>query len=700
MKKISLLLLTLFFITSCTQDVLQNGNIDKETECTNVHFSCNLSPMKDCNGKPITTRSVVPTNVKESGIDNLWVIQYDNTGAFLKKTYLTLFNPASFDVPLAATNSGVTSNIYFIANIGSTIGDVTTEAKFKTYYKSIAAETDILYTGADGKKYIPMYGSLIGAFVPINGVLESSTITLIRLLSRVDVTYSVNSGISTTFTLENARIGNIPNAIGYYPPAAATTTPTVNSGVGNYFTLAYEAVPDPSTGTMTFYLPENQQGAGANTSTTDERLKSGMPNSTYIDMIGHTKGTLGVEEVYYRIYPGTDNYNNYNMIRNTYYTYNLAINNPVSTDTRVIKPQRSNSYILEYGTGSASTVNIPFARANESALGTQIADVTAVPAGNVVISWQTSASLITLDKTNLSKGYFTVNANNAATGGNAVVAVTDGTNILWSWHIWVVSPANDPNLASNQINYNGSTWMKLDLGAIAYAPGNSFASSAGFFYQWGRKDPFLYSTTTAGAPPTLVGYVAPTFTNPNIPVSSVSGDSYTKSYDASLSYTNQLLYSVRYPMLFLNNWAGSMATAAAAYTAAGGMNSWGGEFGQTKTVYDPCPVGWRVPSYKKTSTSLASPWASMTWTGGTAPSGTASNTNYGADANYGVYPMTGFRSNLGVFTLVGSTATFRWGATRNTTSSAGLDLYMSTSINTSDPNPCHTGFNVRCVKAW
>lgn len=699
MKKISLLLLALLLITSCTQDVLQDNPTPKG-KSVKVHLSYNLAPMRGSNGKSITTRSTAPANVNESGIDNIWVLQYDNTGVFLGKDYIIPVTASSFDVQLSATNVGATSNIYFIANIGSNIGDVTTEAKFKALYKSIAAETDILYTGVDSKKYIPMYGSLIGVFVPVSGTLESSTINLIRLLSRVDVTYTVNSGISSTFTLENARIGNIPNSIAYYPPTAATTTPTVNSGVSSYFTLAYEAVPDPSTGTMTFYLPENQQGVGANTSTTDERLKSGMPNSTYIDMIGRTKGTLGVEEIYYRIYPGADSYNNYNMIRNTYYTYNLAINNPVSTDTRVIRSQRANSYILEYGTGSATTVNIPLARANESTLGTQIADVTAVPAANIVISWQTSASLVTLDKTNLSKGYFTVNANNAATAGNAVVAVTDGTNILWSWHIWVVSPANDPNLTSNQITTAGCTWMKLDLGAIAYAPASAYTSSAGFFYQWGRKDPFLYSTTTAGAVPTIVGYTAPTYTNPSITVTAITGDSYAKLYDISASYTNQLLYSVRYPMLFLNNWAGSMATTTAANTAVGGINSWGGEFGQTKTVYDPCPVGWRVPSFKRTSTSLVSPWASMTWTGGTTPSGTVSNTNYGTDVNYGTYPTTGFRTAAGAFSSVGGVS-MRWSATRNTANVNSMDVFFSSSsVGTNDPNPSCTGFNVRCVKAW
>lgn len=701
MKKISLLLLTLLFITSCTEDVWQDSNIDKEKKSVNAHFSYSLVPMKDCNGKALTTRSTAPTNVNESGIDNLWVVQYDNTGAFLEKTYLPTVKSNAFEAQLTATNSGGSSTIYFVANIGPLIGDVATETRFKVSYKPISTEATILYTGADGKKYIPMYGVLTNTIVPINGVLESSTINLTRLLTRVDVVYSVNSAIASTFTLESARIGNIPNSVPYFPPAAATTTPTINTGTTGYFTLAYESVPDPSSGTMTFYLPENQQGEGAN-ATTDDRLKSGMPNATYIDLIGHTKGTLGVEEIYYHIYPGANNYNNYNMIRNTYYTYNLTINTPVSTDTRVLRPQRSNSYILEYGTGAASTVNIPLARANESTLGTQIADVTAVPAANVGISWQTSASLITLDKTNLSKGYVTVNANNSSIAGNAVIAVTDGTNILWSWHIWVLSPANNPNLTSNQINTAGCTWMKLDLGATAYAPAATYATSGGFYYQWGRKDPFLNATTTSGTAPTIVGYTAPTYTNPSITVSSIAGDSYARSYDISANYTNQLLYSVRYPMLFFNNWAGSMATTIAANTAIGGLNSWGGEFGQTKTIYDPCPQGWRVPSFKRTSTSLVSPWASMTWTGGTAPSGTASNTNYGTDVNYGTYPMTGYRTALGIFAGIGGYPSFRWSATRNTSSISSMDVYFtnSSSITPSDANHSQTGFNVRCVKVW
>ena len=73
--------------------------------------------------------------------------------------------------------------------------------------------------------------------------------------------------------------------------------------------------------------------------------------------------------------------------------------------------------------------------------------------------------------------------------GNAVIAVRDDLgNILWSWHIWLTDQPQ------GQEYYNGAgTMMDRNLGATSATPG--YVVALGLLYQWGRKDPFLGSSS-------------------------------------------------------------------------------------------------------------------------------------------------------------------------------------------------------------
>ena len=73
--------------------------------------------------------------------------------------------------------------------------------------------------------------------------------------------------------------------------------------------------------------------------------------------------------------------------------------------------------------------------------------------------------------------------------GNAVIAAKDenGT-ILWSWHIWMTDQPQE------QVYYNNAgTMMDRNLGATSATPGD--VGALGLLYQWGRKDPFLGSSS-------------------------------------------------------------------------------------------------------------------------------------------------------------------------------------------------------------
>ncbi len=674
MRRIGLIIIFFLLLVSCKREAL---NPAKDTaKVVTAHFSFTTAPMQQ---KGVATRSTPSSTVDDQQITDMWVLQFNNSGTFLRKSYSHNINPAAFEVSLIPNATGATSNIYFIANSGSQIATPANEAAFKTQVKAIASETDLMINGAGGKKSIPMFGQLLTQTVPANGYITTMNVTMTRMLAQVDLTYTIDASITSSFTLEQVRVCNVPNSMQYYTPGTGNFP--ASPSYGTVINLPLETATAPGPTTVTFYLPDNRRGVGANTAGTDERLKSGVNYATYIELIGHlTTGAPDVAEFRYRIYPGADKYNDYNLVRNTKYSLSTTLKGISASDSRV-HVVSANCYMLKPG----GSVNIPVSRANESNLGTQIADVST--GWKAAINWETTAGLVTLDyNTYLSSGYFKVTAPSTTAKGNAEVVVTDaaGTNVLWSWHIWVTD--YDPTLSANVDVLNGNTWMQYNLGATAPANGsNSFATSGGLFYQWGRKDPFPNSDVAGNnvAPISLSGFTMPAYTG--LTTTAVTNDTYVKYADVSqtaIGYANQLACSVKYPMLFLSNWSGSTAT-----TAGSSISSWGGEYGDSKSVYDPCPAGWRVPSGKKASTTYVSPWS--TWTA--SLSGMGTNTAYALWVSTAYIPLSGRRDySVGSFSVVGSND-YCWSATVN-----GNTAYALSNLN----GYRSYGYSVRCVKAW
>ena len=152
--------------------------------------------------------------------------------------------------------------------------------------------------------------------------------------------------------------------------------------------------------------------------------------------------------------------------------------------------------------------------------------------------------------------------------GNAVIAAKDASgNILWSWHIWLTDQPE------RQVYYNNAgTMMDRNLGATSATPGD--VGTLGLLYQWGRKDPFLgYSSISSSTP------AESTITWP-APIESTSS-------------TGTIAYATVNPTTFItyNNsnydwyYTGSSSTDNTRWTTSEA----------NKSIYDPCPAGWRVP---------------------------------------------------------------------------------------------------------
>ena len=90
-------------------------------------------------------------------------------------------------------------------------------------------------------------------------------------------------------------------------------------------------------------------------------------------------------------------------------------------------------------------------------------------------------------------GYIAFQTADAFKEGNAVIAAKDADgNILWSWHIWLTDKPQ-----SHVYNNNAGTMMDRNLGATSATPGD--VGALGLLYQWGRKDPFLGSSSISSS---------------------------------------------------------------------------------------------------------------------------------------------------------------------------------------------------------
>lgn len=147
--------------------------------------------------------------------------------------------------------------------------------------------------------------------------------------------------------------------------------------------------------------------------------------------------------------------------------------------------------------------------------------------------------------------------------GNALIAVKDSEGtILWSWHIWRTdyNPENDYDVYAGHDNIKV---MDRNLGALSSNPG---IESFGLIYEWGRKDPFMGSSS-------LNGFTAFASTS--------SQDQVTSSTEYGT-----VEYAIQHPTTYI-----IATTQGGDWLQTSIDDAWSSE----KSIYDPCPSGWRIP---------------------------------------------------------------------------------------------------------
>lgn len=168
--------------------------------------------------------------------------------------------------------------------------------------------------------------------------------------------------------------------------------------------------------------------------------------------------------------------------------------------------------------------------------------------------------------------------------GNALVGLFNANDeCVWSWHIW--STDYDPEEYA-QTYFSGATFMDRDLGAM----NNTYdqRSNYGTFYQWGRKDPFLQGIDDTPAI-YLAGYEY-SHVDPDTGGFGDHGQEIMNVEWATAHPTAEIG-----PNLYLNiiDWQyddrpyswGNRTTSEDNVIEKG-----------EKSIYDPCPPGWKMPN--------------------------------------------------------------------------------------------------------
>ena len=203
--------------------------------------------------------------------------------------------------------------------------------------------------------------------------------------------------------------------------------------------------------------------------------------------------------------------------------------------------------------------------------------------------WQDRSGLITSVSINGDYLEFTVGSFG---GGNALIAVKNGSTILWSWHIW----ATTETLASTTAINTGSGGHTYNVAAVnlGWVPTEG-SGKQGYcpYYQWGRKDPFIPCNGTTNGDTNKTVY---NISGANITPARITASSTGIQYESSTSAT--IATNIQNPIKHYYNSSNSGPCNTTYYNMWDAQNTATNNVTSAtkKTIYDPCPPGFCVPT--------------------------------------------------------------------------------------------------------
>ena len=475
-----------------------------------------------------------------------------------------------------------------------------------------------------GNKCLPMFGYITQSYEGggLAGVTKDdngnhvATVPLLRLFSRVNVKLQVKTSTSlilnrSNFDLTQLMVRNLPTKVRLKEMVAGNESAWVKVQSDFYDPITLNPdikiengslISSPSFDFVCYVpeyclLPDQAKVAEVNAMSgiTEAQKQKYKPNlydpakyPVHLNLVGKSSQPNFVDvPLEYNIFLGEDAFGSFSFYRNWQYDNNISINGMgdaiLGTDDRVeaayhnlANPDNSgadvpaNCYIIS----KPGRYLIPTYMGNKVSGGTQIGgasvDAPVHLSGNTATDKITNVRFLPANHEDNTLGQdcimFDVNmydSSNAfspadVVGSNKLICLKNSAGqIIWSWHLWLCEDGNRPDTEGYLNTYptTGAIVMNRALGATNHqgieALGYSLAYwDDGLYYQWGRKDPLLPTGNTTA-----------------------SASTYAKAKQN--------------PRTFYMDWKGT-------YTAENNTDAVG--WTSSKSVNDPCPPGYKVPS--------------------------------------------------------------------------------------------------------
>lgn len=584
--------------------------------------------------------------------------QYDSSGAFLTYTSLGTKNPGESFTASLHDNGGNECQLLIIAR-GETAALASFAGKSLSDVRKLTADASVLETigASDGSGINNMPYLLYLPRVKISGgKLVSPEGSDIRLrLRRLAVGLTLDwhfdgSMTAAGYSLTEVRLMQIPKNCYILPERENSDLygqmyPTSVSGFTDGFRLTGSNLASAG-GTMTLWVPANARGIRSEVTNPLYRTKTyAHPAATYAEFV--VNNDVKEERLLYRVYLGANATSDFNLLENTDYHWTIQINQADYAHDPRIQYQRLSPVVSTNQVPTSNCLMLPpggnicfnpYAHeAGADGWNTSLAPGGVVQTDQIIdhvrVLWQTkdagtSGDLVLgyvkddthhenlaniTDAGDVQKARIHVDAP-LSEGGNAVVAAyNQADEVVWSWHLWITDYVPAPLAGSitsvNRLQavaaaqqasqngtvqvYGGVSWtdaagafydkviMDRNLGATRAGLQSNLLDAVrtfGLLYQGGRKDPFFCSADgTANETKTIYDGFGKEV-------------AIEKKKPAQLGYTvHSYAMSVRHPLVFF------LFNDSEEFLSFNDVtNPWGSLSG--KTIYDPCPKGWRVPA--------------------------------------------------------------------------------------------------------
>ncbi|WP_289645888.1 DUF4906 domain-containing protein [uncultured Alistipes sp.] len=671
------------------------------------------------------TRATVPASADEKTLVSVCILQFDGETDAAKLTLNKYFTKAditdknTLSVPL---NEYEKTTVYAIANIAKTAADKFTSDMTLADFKKAKIGMSVIDASKLTTTGLPMMGSVTSA----DFTDAAATVKLSFLVAKIvsTPTVAMQTGLGT-FTIKSAELKSVLDSVAVVAPTESTLKSTFD---GSYGLQTYSAS-EP----FVWYVPENLRGDVAGLKASQKSWWNAPDYATHIVISGTYTANVGSKKTYdlvYTIFPGANSTVNFDIKRNTVYTINPTIKGINPNDLRVVfggacvdlsKGETANCYMAANPLGNymfkatvkgngATTAASTCSNGTVSQTAPKFPNDKTLSPKSVQVLWETGTATkgAVIRAVKLFDGYvyFTTAGNLESTApvveANALIAVystpTVGneTNVHWSWHIW--STSYDPKatggffsyqtrqIASSNTSYNSvaSRTEKVMTRNLGAAWNDNTSKSFGLLYQWGRKDPFVGASSNASGTTTFATSTMGQKWGDASHVKTLTGASEANITSAIANPTTFYLQrnTTQYDWVgdtYANQrdnlWGNPNTTTKTPNTARG-----------SKSIYDPCPPGWRVAPQDT--------WTRFTTHG--YNTSTASEFNVKGSFNYGwnfiyagpdktgseaFYPAAGYRHvTTGALSYVGAYGNY-----------TGY-------VNPLGNNRRANGFSVRCVQ--